>query len=303
MPIPRSICADQRAGAYARSPKSSRRANTWCAIAGSRARHTAECRGTLQLTSTPATSAPRVTASTCSSQHRRDMALALKTTPLNAVHRALGARLTDFGGWEMPLHYGSQIEEHHRVRRAAGMFDVSHMLALDCEGRGAPVPAPAARERRGQAHAARQSALLLPAARGRRHPGRPHRVPSRRLVPAGGQRRHCGQGPGVDSAQRDALRLDVQARRDLAMIAVQGPQARASVWQARPTTRVHSDALAVFQGVDAADCSSPAPATPARTDSRSCCPHEAADCGAHCSPPGLRRAAWALATRCAWRPG
>ncbi len=49
----------------------------------------------------------------------------------------LGARLTDFGGWEMPLHYGSQIEEHHRVRRAAGMFDVSHMLALDLRGSAA----------------------------------------------------------------------------------------------------------------------------------------------------------------------
>ena len=56
------------------------------------------------------------------------------TTPLNAVHRAAGARMVDFGGWDMPVHYGSQLEEHHAVRRDAGMFDVSHMRVLDLEG-------------------------------------------------------------------------------------------------------------------------------------------------------------------------
>ena len=61
----------------------------------------------------------------------------LKQTPLNAVHRAAGAKMVDFGGWDMPVSYGSQIEEHHAVRRDAGMFDVSHMLALDLEGVGA----------------------------------------------------------------------------------------------------------------------------------------------------------------------
>ena len=61
----------------------------------------------------------------------------LKTTPLNAVHRAAGARMVDFGGWDMPVHYGSQIEEHHAVRTDAGMFDVSHMRVVDLEGAGA----------------------------------------------------------------------------------------------------------------------------------------------------------------------
>src|SRR5256885_3845638 len=61
----------------------------------------------------------------------------LKTTPLNAVHRAAGARMVDFGGWDMPVHYGSQIEEHHAVRRAAGLFDVSHMQVVDLSGKGA----------------------------------------------------------------------------------------------------------------------------------------------------------------------
>lgn len=58
----------------------------------------------------------------------------VKHTPLYDRHVAAGARLVDFAGWEMPVHYGSQIEEHHAVRRDAGMFDVSHMLALDLSG-------------------------------------------------------------------------------------------------------------------------------------------------------------------------
>jgi len=55
-------------------------------------------------------------------------------TILNDSHRALGAKMVDFGGWDMPIHYGSQIEEHHQVRRDAGMFDVSHMTVVDLHG-------------------------------------------------------------------------------------------------------------------------------------------------------------------------
>ena len=55
-------------------------------------------------------------------------------TILNATHRALGAKMVDFGGWDMPINYGSQIEEHHAVRRGAGMFDVSHMTVVDLHG-------------------------------------------------------------------------------------------------------------------------------------------------------------------------
>ena len=58
-------------------------------------------------------------------------------TVLHAEHVALGARMVPFGGWDMPLHYGSQIDEHHAVRRAAGVFDVSHMRAVDLTGAGA----------------------------------------------------------------------------------------------------------------------------------------------------------------------
>ncbi|QDH69280.1 glycine cleavage system aminomethyltransferase GcvT [Marilutibacter alkalisoli] len=58
----------------------------------------------------------------------------IQKTILNDTHRALGAKMVDFGGWDMPIHYGSQIEEHHQVRRDAGMFDVSHMTVVDLRG-------------------------------------------------------------------------------------------------------------------------------------------------------------------------
>jgi aminomethyltransferase len=50
------------------------------------------------------------------------------------LHERLGARIVDFGGWDMPVHYGSQIGEHHAVRRNAGVFDVSHMCVIDLAG-------------------------------------------------------------------------------------------------------------------------------------------------------------------------
>ncbi|OMP38116.1 glycine cleavage system protein T, partial [Stenotrophomonas sp. KAs 5-3] len=55
-------------------------------------------------------------------------------TLLNDTHRALGAKMVDFGGWDMPIHYGSQLDEHHLVRRESGVFDVSHMTVVDLRG-------------------------------------------------------------------------------------------------------------------------------------------------------------------------
>ena len=57
-------------------------------------------------------------------------------TPLYASHLACGAKMVDFHGWEMPLHYGSQLNEHHIVRQHAGVFDVSHMTVVDVLGAG-----------------------------------------------------------------------------------------------------------------------------------------------------------------------
>lgn len=58
----------------------------------------------------------------------------LKKTALHEEHQALSAKLVDFAGWEMPIQYASQLDEHHTVRGGAGMFDVAHMAAVDLLG-------------------------------------------------------------------------------------------------------------------------------------------------------------------------
>ena len=60
-----------------------------------------------------------------------------RRTPLHDIHVRLGARFTEFGGWEMPVRYGSIIDEHRAVREAAGLFDLSHMGELRVTGSGA----------------------------------------------------------------------------------------------------------------------------------------------------------------------
>ena len=66
-----------------------------------------------------------------------EVAQLTRRTALYEAHLQGHARMVDFGGWEMPLHYGSQLNEHHRVRRDAGMFDVSHMTVVDVRGKDA----------------------------------------------------------------------------------------------------------------------------------------------------------------------
>ncbi len=60
----------------------------------------------------------------------------MQRTPLYNAHLVAGARMVDFSGWEMPINYGSQLDEHHVVRQDAGMFDVSHMTVVDIRGTG-----------------------------------------------------------------------------------------------------------------------------------------------------------------------
>src|SRR6187401_3626754 len=64
-------------------------------------------------------------------------AVALKKTPLNARHRASGAKIVPFGGWDMPVEYAGIVQEHLAVRTAAGLFDVSHMGEIEIAGRDA----------------------------------------------------------------------------------------------------------------------------------------------------------------------
>jgi aminomethyltransferase len=177
----------------------------------------------------------------------------LKTTPLNAAHRALGARMVDFGGWDMPLNYGSQIGEHHAVRRDAGMFDVSHMLGIDLHGAGV----------RGFLRRA-----LANNADKLQFSGRA--LYSCMLSDAGGViddliayffsdeffRLVVNAGRAEkDLAWLESLRerfgaaLELRPRRDLAMIAVQGPRARERVWQVLPETRAATEAMRSFHAV------------------------------------------------------
>src|SRR5271154_4901371 len=58
----------------------------------------------------------------------------LKATALHSVHRKVGAKMVDFGGWDMPLQYSGILEEHRAVRSSVGVFDVSHMGEIEVHG-------------------------------------------------------------------------------------------------------------------------------------------------------------------------
>jgi len=181
----------------------------------------------------------------------------LKQTPLNTVHRVAGAKMVDFGGWDMPVNYGSQIEEHHAVRRDAGMFDVSHMLAVDLRGAGARDFLRYALANNVDKLKARGKALY-----------------SCLLQPDGGVlddlivyflaedwfRLVVNAGTAdKDVAWLHALmaerapQLKLLPRRDLAMIAVQGPHARERVWQTFPGSRAATEELKPFTAAEFGD--------------------------------------------------
>lgn len=181
----------------------------------------------------------------------------MQITPLNAKHRELNAKLVDFSGWEMPLHYGSQIEEHHAVRRDAGMFDVSHMLPVDIRGETARA---FLRRLLGNDVAKLQTtgralySCML-------HGGGGviddlivyfMREDWFRLVVNAG----CADKDLAWMAtQRDALApaLELIPRRDLAMIAVQGPKAAEKLWAAMPGTRDLTEPMQPFTAVTIGD--------------------------------------------------
>ena len=180
----------------------------------------------------------------------------LKTTPLNAIHLAAGARMVDFGGWDMPVHYGSQIEEHHSVRQNCGLFDVSHMLAVDIEGSGA---------RSFLRHVLANDVEKL-------------KIPGKALYT-------CmldGNGGVIDDlivyffredffrlvvnagtaekdirwltqlADRGQFAVHVTPLRDRALLAIQGPKAREVFWKAFPEARANTENLMPFSAALAA---------------------------------------------------
>ncbi len=191
--------------------------------------------------------------------------MTLKATPLNSAHRALGAKMVDFGGWDMPVNYGSQIEEHHAVRSDAGMFDVSHMCVVDLEG------ANARNFLRG---------LLANNVDKLQTPGKA--LYSAMLNPEGGViddlivyffredwfRLVVNAGTAEKDVawmrqQNDATNsgLTITQRRDgrsekgdaIALVAVQGPNARAKVWQVLPQAQAATEAMKPFNVAIVAD--------------------------------------------------
>jgi aminomethyltransferase len=181
----------------------------------------------------------------------------LKMTPLNAAHRGAGARMVDFGGWDMPVHYGSQIEEHHAVRNDCGMFDVSHMLPIDLTGAGV---------REFLRHAVANNVDKLQTSGRALYTCMLNRGGGviddlivyffredwfRLVVNAGTSDKDLAWL----NVLKDSLnaQLEIRPRRDLAMIAVQGPSARARVWQALPGSQAASAGLKPFTAIEAAD--------------------------------------------------
>ncbi|MCG9059705.1 glycine cleavage system aminomethyltransferase GcvT [Laribacter hongkongensis] len=178
------------------------------------------------------------------------MTAALSKTPFHALHLAAGAKMVPFGGWDMPIHYGSQLKEHEIVRTDAGMFDVSHMTVVDLTG-----PDAQAYLRR---LIANDVAKLAPLGKA---------LYSGMLNAAGGviddlivYLTAWGYRVVVNAATRDkdlawmqaqAASFDVTLteRPELAMLAVQGPSAISKFCAARPACAALVQSLSIFQGL------------------------------------------------------
>ncbi len=182
----------------------------------------------------------------------------LKKTVLNDAHRALNARMVDFGGWDMPVNYGSQIEEHHAVRTDSGMFDVSHMCPVDLAG-----PDCRAFLSRLVANDVAKLTVFGKA------------LYAAMLNEAGGviddliiyylSETHFRLVVNAGTAEKDVawmqakvaewkMDLSITQRRDgtnaLGIIAVQGPNARAKVWQVLPQVIAATENLKAFFATD-----------------------------------------------------
>jgi aminomethyltransferase len=180
--------------------------------------------------------------------------MTLKTTPLNEAHRAMGAKMVDFGGWDMPVNYGSQIEEHNQVRTDCGMFDVSHMRVVDMKGAGV------------------RDFLRYLLANNVDKLSRPGKaLYSTMLLENGGViddlivyfmnetwfRIVVNAGTAdkdiawmKQQADLHAPLLNISDHPELAMIAVQGPNARVKVWQALPGSQDLTETLIPFSAVE-----------------------------------------------------
>lgn len=180
--------------------------------------------------------------------------MTLKQTPLNADHRAMGAKMVDFGGWDMPLHYGSQLDEHHQVRNDAGMFDVSHMRVVDLKGTGV-------RDflrylLANNVDKLQSSGKALYSCLLRQDGGIiddlivyfMNESWFRIVVNAGTADKDIAWMK--EQASAHAPQLQITPRNDLAMIAVQGPNAATKLWAALPGSQKISEGLKPFNAAE-----------------------------------------------------
>jgi aminomethyltransferase len=176
--------------------------------------------------------------------------IVLKTTVLNATHRAAGARMVDFGGWDMPVNYGSQIEEHHAVRRDCGIFDVSHMQVVDVEGTGARAFLAAALANNVEKLKAPGKALyscLLNDSGGVIDDLITYFFRDdffRLVVNAGTAEKDIAWFEAL--VRRLESNVAITPQRDRALIAIQGPKARETFWKVFPGTREATEPLVAF---------------------------------------------------------
>lgn len=222
-------------------------------------------------------------------------------TPLYGAHLAAGATMVDFGGWEMPLHYGSQVAEHHAVRTGAGMFDVSHMRAVDLAGPDAEallrrvLANDVAKLRVGRAMYScmcnERGGVVDDVIAYRTGPDA-YRV----VLNCATTEKDLAWLAGHADGQ-----VAVEPRPDLAILAVQGPQARDLAGQALalPTADLPRFASRTADGVficrtgytgeDGVELLLPA--------------DRAQEAWSPSPAPGWCPRAWGRGTRCAWRPG
>jgi aminomethyltransferase len=182
----------------------------------------------------------------------------LKRTPLFELHCNGGAKMVDFGGWEMPLHYGSQLQEHIAVRAGCGMFDVSHMRVVDISGDDSLaflrmlLANDAARLAPGKAL---YTCMLRPDG-GVLDDLILYRLGEdangfRAVVNAATADKDLAWMEQVREAQ--GFQVAVRAPADMALIAVQGPKARAQLARAVPELGATLDSIGVFSASTVGD--------------------------------------------------
>jgi aminomethyltransferase len=181
----------------------------------------------------------------------------LLRTPLYETHARLGAKLVDFGGWEMPLHYGSQIDEHHAVRKGAGMFDVSHMCTVELRGKDAMAflhYAIANNVSKLKTHGRALYSCMLNERGGVVDDLIVYFFDAenfRLVVNAGTASKDIAWLEKV-CVQKN-FNITITPRKDVAMIAVQGPVACEAVWKVLPETKAATHELKPFNSVTVGD--------------------------------------------------